>query len=583
MCGMTKKRAAIRKYAVGGSSGTAGKPLFINKILTRLTRAPSTEFERILVHLDEMNKIRGQRDLTKEESRIYNKTLAYVESQFKTMINQFNKKLSGGQGTQEEEEENNINLITLIMNKLETLFKELMKRFQVMADDKKMAFLTALQPSQLLPIVNDTLKGVECTVKEDPAIPPAVPPAIPPALPLPAAIPSAAVPQALPLPATVPPALPLPAAVPSAAVPQALPLPAAVPPALPLPAEVPPPPPPLLPAGPPTVAQEVTNATNVAQTQANVAANNAQTQVDAAANAAQRQAAQANAAANAAVNAAATNAQDTLKAKTDAAANKFTNAGQTQASVAANNAANKFKSLIKGGGGLNVVESLNEFGEKFKDALANIQSVMVNGVGNTATASMDAFLNALCMVPGIGTPMLVWRIFQDLLVVVGASMSVQANSISAARDVVDVANKAKRQSETMSEDLKDAINEKKEEAANAAAKAAEEAAANVTQSVQSSTQALTQQQQQQQGGKGKTAKRRNNIAAYARVIHRSLKRFDGMARARLSHNPKPDHKTALNYAAMPYALKLSSSTSTATATAATNAALKPGLKPVAAN
>jgi hypothetical protein len=233
---------------------------------------------------------------------------------------------------------------------------------------------------------------------------------------------------------------------------------------------------------------------------------------------------------------------------------------------------------------------------------------MVNGVGNTATASMDAFLNALCMVPGIGTPMLVWRIFQDLLVVVGASMSVQANSISAARDVVDVANEAKRKSETMSEDLKDAINEKKEEAAKAAeeaaakaaeeaaakaakeaaAKAAEEATAKVTQSVQSSTQPpnpYTQQQQQQQGGKGKTAKRRNNIAAYARVIHRSLKRFDGMARARLSHNPKPDHKTAFNYAAMPYALKLGSSTATATATAtaATNAALKPGLKPVAAN
>ena len=546
MCGMTKKRAAIRKYAVGGSSGTAGKPLFINKILTRLTRAPSTEFERILVHLDEMNKVRGQRDLTKEESRIYNKTLAYVESQFKTMINQFNKKLSGGQGTQEEEEENNINLITLIMNKLETLFKELMKRFQVMADDKKMAFLSALQPSQLLPIVNDTLKGVECTVKEeDPA-----------AVPLPT-VPSAVTP-----------------AGPPAVTPAGPP-----PPALPLPAEVPPPP--LLPAGPPTVAQEVTNATNVAQTQANVAANNAQTQVDAA------------------VNAAATNAQDTLKAKTDAAANnaanKFTNAGQTQASVAVTNAVNKFKSLspktlspTTGGGGLNVVESLNEFGEKFKDALANIQSVMVNGVGNTATASMDAFLNALCMVPGIGTPMLVWRIFQDLLVVVGASMSVQANSISAARDVVDVANKAKRQSETMSEDLKDAINEKKEKAAKAAeeaaAKVTEEATANVTQSVQSSTQALTQQQQQQQqGGKGKTAKRRNNIAAYARVIHRSLKRFDGMARARLSHNPKPDHKTALNYAAMPYALKLSSSTSTATTNAATNAALKPGLKPVAAN
>jgi rubrerythrin len=222
---------------------------------------------------------------------------------------------------------------------------------------------------------------------------------------------------------------------------------------------------------------------------------------------------------------------------------------------------------------------------------------MVNGVGNTATASMDAFLNALCMVPGIGTPMLVWRIFQDLLVVVGASMSVQANSISAARDVVDVANEAKRKSETMSEDLKDAINEKKEEAAKAAeeaaakaaeeaaAKAAKEAAAKAAEEAAKAAKEAAAKVPPLQGGKGKTAKRRNNIAAYARVIHRSLKRFDGMARARLSHNPKPDHKTAFNYAAMPYALKLGSSTATATATAtaATNAALKPGLKPVAAN
>lgn len=63
---------------------------------------------------------------------------------------------------------------------------------------------------------------------------------------------------------------------------------------------------------------------------------------------------------------------------------------------------------------------------KVKGSIENLQRTVVSGVSGAASASIDMVLNAFSMMPAFGTVLLVWRMFQNLLVIMGATLSVQA-------------------------------------------------------------------------------------------------------------------------------------------------------------
>ena len=266
-----------------------------------------------------------------------------------------------------------------------------------------------------------------------------------------------------------------------------------------------------------------------------------------------------------------------------------------------------------------VSDKLGQFDEKIQNALKSIQKTVTNGIANAAGASVEALFNVLSAAPVIGTPILMWRIFQNLLVIVGAAVSVQSTNVSIGRDVLSAIDAAKTSP--------DASKREEEDREKRDAKAAEEAAANEAEEANktekkegtgdNATGAGAEQTTKEEevknkegatgagaeqtthatdttdtkstdakngspggetsgkgkgGGMRKTKKNTPNrprkygtVAAYAREIHRSLKRFHSLGTPNINHKYPP--------APYPYALKLSSAA----------AGFNPALKPVAAN
>ena len=83
---------------------------------------------------------------------------------------------------------------------------------------------------------------------------------------------------------------------------------------------------------------------------------------------------------------------------------------------------------------------VNGMTEKMTEAIEGMQRTVVNGIGGAATASMDMVLNAFSMLPGLGTTLLIWRMFQNVMVILGASMNVQAGATRTATAAQTVIN-----------------------------------------------------------------------------------------------------------------------------------------------
>ena len=77
---------------------------------------------------------------------------------------------------------------------------------------------------------------------------------------------------------------------------------------------------------------------------------------------------------------------------------------------------------------------------KLGASIEKLQRTVVGGVSGAAMASMDMIMNAFSMLPGIGTTLLVWRMFQNLLVIIGASLSVQAGQVDGSNELAGVIN-----------------------------------------------------------------------------------------------------------------------------------------------
>jgi len=155
------------------------------------------------------------------------------------------------------------------------------------------------------------------------------------------------------------------------------------------------------------------------------------------------------------------------------------------------------------------VESLTT---ELQNSIEKLRDSVVTGISGAANASMDMVLNAFSLMPGIGTTLLIWRMFQNVLVILGSSLNVQAGIVGAGTGVAATVAAA----------------------GGAAAGAAIPVSAKVIGG----------------GMKNKNSNNSNNrisITAGARVLHQSLKRFSGMA-ARMSSalmttNSKSNSKT----------------------------------------
>ena len=93
----------------------------------------------------------------------------------------------------------------------------------------------------------------------------------------------------------------------------------------------------------------------------------------------------------------------------------------------------KMRALMKYFSVENLVSMLGSNLEQIKGLQAGIaeqimqfQKTVVGGISGAATASIDMMLNAFSMIPVLGTTVLVWRMFQNMLVIMGATLSVQA-------------------------------------------------------------------------------------------------------------------------------------------------------------
>jgi hypothetical protein len=86
-------------------------------------------------------------------------------------------------------------------------------------------------------------------------------------------------------------------------------------------------------------------------------------------------------------------------------------------------------------------DKVNEFSGKFKEQAEKLQRLVATGIGGAASASIDMILNAFSMSPVFGTTILVWRMFQNMLMIMGASLSVQAANSTFSTDAAKIASK----------------------------------------------------------------------------------------------------------------------------------------------
>ena len=77
---------------------------------------------------------------------------------------------------------------------------------------------------------------------------------------------------------------------------------------------------------------------------------------------------------------------------------------------------------------------------KLGASIEKLQRTVVGGVSGAAMASMDMIMNAFSMLPGIGTTLLIWRMFQNLLVIIGATLSVQAGQVDGSNAISRAVN-----------------------------------------------------------------------------------------------------------------------------------------------
>ena len=78
------------------------------------------------------------------------------------------------------------------------------------------------------------------------------------------------------------------------------------------------------------------------------------------------------------------------------------------------------------------MDELNKLADKATDAihkpLQKIEKILSNDVRDIASSSVEGIMNALSLIPGIGTTLQLWRLLQNVIVIMSKSVTTMAGA-----------------------------------------------------------------------------------------------------------------------------------------------------------
>ena len=157
---------------------------------------------------------------------------------------------------------------------------------------------------------------------------------------------------------------------------------------------------------------------------------------------------------------------------------------------------------------------------ELQESIEKLRESVVSGISGAANASMDMVLNAFSMLPGIGTTLLIWRMFQNVLVILGSSLNVQAGTTTAGTAVSAAAGGVAGASAAI---IPPTI----------AGAGAGVAGGGIVQTAVVGGGMRDKNNHRHRNNNNNNNNNRISITTGARALHQSLKRFSGMA-ARMS-------------------------------------------------
>ncbi len=88
---------------------------------------------------------------------------------------------------------------------------------------------------------------------------------------------------------------------------------------------------------------------------------------------------------------------------------------------------------------LHKMNEMNEIVDKATDAIHNplqkIEKILSNDVRDIASSSVEGIMNALSLIPGIGTTLQLWRLLQNVIVIMSKSVSTMADTKTVGGDL----------------------------------------------------------------------------------------------------------------------------------------------------
>jgi hypothetical protein len=88
---------------------------------------------------------------------------------------------------------------------------------------------------------------------------------------------------------------------------------------------------------------------------------------------------------------------------------------------------------------LTKIDEMNKLAEKATDAihrpLQRIEKILSNDVRDIASSSVEGIMNALSLIPGIGTTLQLWRLLQNVIVIMSKSVTTMASSKKEGEDL----------------------------------------------------------------------------------------------------------------------------------------------------
>jgi len=104
---------------------------------------------------------------------------------------------------------------------------------------------------------------------------------------------------------------------------------------------------------------------------------------------------------------------------------------------------------------LTKMDEMNKLADKAADAihdpLKKIEKILSNDVRDIASSSVEGIMNALSLIPGIGTTLQLWRLLQNVVVIMSKSVTTMADTKTVGVDLKEKARKIQADIEKMAD------------------------------------------------------------------------------------------------------------------------------------